>query len=161
MQDSPPISRQRLVIADFLMVCGGIGIVLGVLPWAVSVLRLLGCEFGRTPQDWAAHGVEGMGLHVEWAALSSATGAMIGALWVASGLGWRRSRPWAPLVTLLAAINGLVVDGVDLFIFVVAARPGAARSWMLVGDGLAFAFSATVLIGLAIWWRGHPASPAA
>ena len=146
--------------ADFLMVCGGVGIVLGVLPLAVSALRLFGCTFGRTPEDWAAHGIEAMGLHLEWALLSSAAGAMIGGLWLASGIGWRRSRPWAPPVTLIAAINGLVVDGVDLVIFAAAAKPGTVRTSMLIADGFAFALAAGALVGLAIWRRGHSAFPA-
>ena len=57
------------------MVCGGVGLVTGLVPFGVSLLRLLGFDLGLGPRDWAAHGVEAMGLSVPWAALSSACGA--------------------------------------------------------------------------------------
>jgi hypothetical protein len=149
-----PTGRCAILIADFLIVCGGIGLVTGILPFAVSLLRLAGITFGQGPQDWAAHGVEAMGLSLPWAALSSACGAFLGGLLVAAGLGWRRGRPWAPLVTLIYALLGILVTGTDLAIFALAARPGTMRTWMLIADGLAFALAAGTLLGLILWRRG-------
>ncbi len=148
-EDGP--SRRAILAGDFLMVCGGVGLVTGVLPFAVSMLRLAGFDLGLGPRDWAAHGVEAMGLSVAWAALSSACGAFLGGLLLAAGLGWRRRRPWAPLVTLLYALLGILVTGIDLAIFALAARPGGRRTSMLIADGLAFALAAGVLAALIIW----------
>jgi len=148
------VSRRAVVAGDFLMVCGGVGLVTGLVPFAVSALRLLGFDLGLGPDDWAAHGVEAMGLSLEWAALSSICGAFLGALLLAAGLGWRRGRPWAPLVTLLYAIDGLLVTGTDLAIFALAARPGRMRTSMLIADAVAFALAVGVLAAL-IAWRGR------
>ena len=144
-------SRAARWVGVFLMVCGGVGVVTGLLPFAVSLARLLGHDFGRSAEDWAAHGVEAMGLSLEWAALSSANGAFLGGLLVAAGLGWRRGRAWAPLVTLLYALLGILVTGTDLAIFALAARPGAARASMLFLDGAAFALAAATLAALIVW----------
>ncbi|HPD16476.1 MAG TPA: hypothetical protein PLE19_16095 [Planctomycetota bacterium] len=155
MGDGTP-SRRAIVAGDFLMVCGGVGLVTGLVPFAVSLLRLAGCDLGLGPRDWAAHGVEAMGLDVPWAALSSACGAFLGGLLVAAGLGWRRGRPWAPLVTLTYALLGITVTGVDLAIFLLAARPGVMRTSMLIADSLAFVLACGVLVVLAFWWRRRP-----
>ncbi|MBM4035664.1 MAG: hypothetical protein FJ291_28320 [Planctomycetes bacterium] len=147
-------SRLALVAGDFLIVCGGVGLVLGVVPFAASLLRLAGFGLGLSRQDWAAHGVEAMGLSLSWAALSSACGAFLGGLLVAAGVGWRRARPWAPLVTLIYALLGMLVTGTDLVIFALAARPGAMRTSMLIADSLAFALAAGTLLALILWRRG-------
>ena len=148
----PTASRGARVAGTLLVLCGVIGLVAGVVPFAVNALRLLGSGLGRAPEDWAAHGVEAMGLSTEWALLSSADGAFLGALLLAAGIGWRRGRSWAPLVTLLYAIDGLLVTGVDLAVFAAKARPGPVRASMLVLDGIAFAVAAATMIGLIIWW---------
>jgi hypothetical protein len=153
MANSVP-SRRAVVAGDFLIICGGVGLVLGVVPFAVSLLRLAGFSLGLSRQDWAAHGVEAMGLSVAWAALSSACGAFLGGLLVAAGVGWRRARPWAPLVTLIYALLGMLVTGTDLAIFALAARPGAMRTSMLIADSLAFALAAVALLVLALTRRG-------
>ncbi|MBM4041331.1 MAG: hypothetical protein FJ290_22750 [Planctomycetes bacterium] len=146
-------SRRAILAGDFLMVCGGVGVVLGVVPFVVSALRMAGFSLGLGPQDWAAHGVEAMGLSVPWAALSSACGAFLGGLLLAAGLGWRRGRPWAPLVTLIYALLGIVVTGTDLVIFALAARRGPMRTSMLIADGLACALAAATLLALILWRR--------
>ena len=145
------VSRRAALAGDFLMVCGGVGIVTGLVPFAVSFLRLLGFDLGLGPEDWAAHGVEAMGLSIEWAALSSVSGAFLGGLLLAAGIGWRRGRPWAPLVTLVYAIDGLLVAGTDLVIFALSATPGRMRNSMLLLDGIAFALALAVLAGLIAW----------
>jgi len=133
------------------MVCGGVGLVAGLVPLAVSALRLAGFGLGLGPHEWAAHGVEAMGLSVAWAALSSACGAFLGGLLIAAGLGWRRARPWAPTATLIYALLGITVTGTDLAIFALAARPGRMRAAMLIADGLAFALALGTLIALLAW----------
>ena len=146
-------SRRAILAGDFLMVCGGVGLVTGILPFAVSVLRMMGFRLGLGPQDWAAHGVEAMGLSVPWAALSSACGAFLGGLLVAGGLGWRRGRPWAALVTLIYALLGILVTGTDLVIFALAARRGTMRTSMLIADGLAFTLALGTLVAIILWHR--------
>lgn len=144
-------SRRAVLAGDFLMVCGGVGLVLGIVPFAVSLARMAGCDFGLAHEDWAAHGVEAMGLSLPWAALSSVCGAFLGGLLLAAGLGWRRGRPWAPLVTFIYALLGTLVTGTDLAIFALAARPGTMRTLMLVADGLACALATGTLLALAAW----------
>jgi len=160
MAERAAVSRRTRLAAGFLMVCGGIGIVTGAVPFVVCLVRLFGFDLGVDPEDWAAHGVEAMGLTNEWAALSSAEGAFLGGLLVAAGLGWRRGRPWAPLVTLIYGTNGILVCGTDLVIFVRSATPGRVRTLMLILDGAAFALALCVLFGLIIWWRRWPAKGA-
>ncbi|NQT89223.1 hypothetical protein HQ560_20810 [bacterium] len=152
----PPVDfaeRYRIWVGRFLMVCGGIGIVAGVVPLTVNVLRMAGYDFGYTSEDWAAHGVEAMGLSVPWGALSSSDGAFLGSLLLAAGIGWRKGRDWAPLVTFIYAIGGTMVCGLDLFIFIVAATPGRARSLMLVLESFALALAVTCLIAVCVYWR--------
>ena len=153
MPAQPEISLRARWAGRLLIVCGGVGLVMGLVPFAVSMLRLAGVDFGRSAEDWAAHGVGALGLSLEWAALSSACGAFLGGLLIAAGLGWRRGRPWAPLVSLVYALLGLTVTGTDLAIFAIAAKPGFMRSSMLFLDGVAFAVAAAVLLGLIAWRR--------
>ena len=150
MAGQADVSRGAAVAGDFLMVCGGIGIVTGLIPFAVSTLRLAGFDLGLGPHDWAAHGAQAMGLSVEWAALSSASGTFLGGLLVAAGIGWRRGKPWAPLVTLIYALDGMVVTGVDLTIFALAAMPGRMRASLLFLDGVAFALAFACLAALIL-----------
>jgi len=154
LPDTPGVASRRAILAgDLLIVCGGVGLLTGVIPFAVNILRLLGCGFGLGHEDWAAHGVEAMGLSVPWAALSSANGAFLGGLLLTAGIGWRRGRRWAPLVTLIYALLGILVTATDLAIFALAARPGRMRTSMLLADGFAFALALGVLIGLIAWRR--------
>jgi len=146
-------TRRAALAGDFLMVCGGVGLVAGLVPFAVSLLAMAGYDLGLGPRDWAAHGLAAMGLGAPWAALSSACGAFLGGLLVAAGLGWRRGRPWAPAVTLVYALLGITVTGVDLVVFAVAARPGSVRTSMLVADGAACALAVGVLVALVVWRR--------
>ena len=145
--------RYRIWVGRFLMVCGGIGIVAGVVPLTINVLRMSGVDFGYTAKDWAAHGVEAMGLSVPWGALSSSDGTFLGGLLLAAGIGWRKGRPWAPLVTFIYGIGGTMVCGMDLFIFATVATPGRTRSLMLVLDSFALALALACLAGTFIYWR--------
>jgi len=154
MPEEPDPSRGARLAGTLLVLCGIIGIATGALPLAASVARMAGCHPGLGPLDWAGHGARATGLGVEWAALSSACGTLLGGLLVAAGLGWRRRRPWAPLVTLLYAISGLVVNGTDLTIFALAARPGPVRTALLILDSLAFALPILCLLALLRWRQG-------
>jgi hypothetical protein len=138
-----------------LLVFGVIGLVAGLVPLAVSLLRIMGVTFGVPPEHWAAHGPAAMGMGTDWATLSSADGAFLGGLLIAAGIGWRRGRPWAPLVTLIYGIDGLLITGVDLMLFIFFATPGRIRTMMLVLDTLACALAAAALVGLLLWRRAH------
>jgi hypothetical protein len=139
-----------------LLVLGWVGLVLGVIPLATNLLRVLGCDFGLTPEHLASHGPAAMGMGVDWALLSSADGAFLGGLLIAAGTGWRRGHSWAPLVTLIYALGGLLICGVDLLLFVFYARAGWMRTWMMALDGLAFAVAVGTLLALGVWkGRNH------
>jgi hypothetical protein len=152
MEGQAEVTRGTRRIGLFLIVCGVIGIVTGLLPLVLNVLRLLGCTFGLSRESMANHGVEAMGLSVPWAVLSCWDGAFLGSLLVAAGLGWRRGWRWAPLVTFLYAVHGTMITGLDLLIFATYARPGRMRDRMLVLDGLACALAVTVLVAMVVWW---------
>ena len=149
---SPAARRAGL----WLMFCGVVGIVAGVVPLVVNVLRVFGTDLGIAASHWAAHGPEAMGMGVDWATLSCADGTFLGSLLLAAGIGWWRARPWAPLVTLIYAIDGLIVNGTDLMLFAVYAAHGPTRTLMLVLDGAAGSVAATTMIGLIVWWCRQP-----
>jgi hypothetical protein len=153
MRTYSDVSSSARWLGRLLVFCGGIGLVAGVVPLLVNVLRLLGSDLGRSPEDWAAHGVEALGLSVPWGTLSSADGTFLGSLLIAAGIGWQRGRAWAPLVTLLYALHGMLITGLDILIFATRAVPGSMRSWMLVLDGIACAFAVGTFTGLVIWFR--------
>lgn len=147
--------RARLA-GRLLILCGVVGVTTGGLPFLVAALRIAACAWAENAAEWATYRLDSLGLSLEWAALSSSCGAMLGALLLAAGVGWCRGRAWAPAVTLIYAVSGLAVTGVDLVIFVVLARPGAERTNMIVLDAIAFAAAAIVLIALIAWWRRQP-----
>ncbi|MFP4058180.1 MAG: hypothetical protein ACLF0G_15035 [Candidatus Brocadiia bacterium] len=144
----------------FLIICGVIGVVAGIVPLVLNVMRLLGCTFGLSPEGLESHGVAAMGLSVPWAILSCWDGTYLGSLLLAGGIGWRRGWAWAPLVTFLYAVHGVMVDGLDVLIFVVAATPGPMRSRMIVLDSIAGLVALSVLVGVVAWWRRQRAASA-
>ena len=153
----PNEATPRARLAGMLLVmCGVVGVTTGVVPFLIAGLRLAAVAWAERAADWAAHGMDSLGLSVEWAVLSSACGTMLGVLLLAAGTGWRRGRAWAPVVTLIYAVGGLVVTGVDLAIFIVVSPHGTARTSMLVLESIAFAIAAVVLIALVTWWRRQP-----
>jgi len=143
-------SRARR-LGTLLVACGLVGVVTGLVPFVIALARLAGLPLGGGRWDLLAHGMRELGLSAEWAALSSASGIFLGALLIAAGSGWRRDRPWAPLVSLLYALDGLVVTGTDLAVFLVAARPGPMRRVMIGAESLAFALALGMLVGLGVW----------
>jgi len=146
------VSRGAKWAGRLLVAGGAIGFLSGAVPLLVNIVRLLGGSLGRSADDWAAHGVEALGLTVPWAALSSADGTFLGVLLLLAGFGWLRGKDWAPLITLLYGIHGMTITGLDLLIFSTRAEPGRMRDLMLVLDGIAFAAAATAFVGVAIWW---------
>ncbi|MEN8150306.1 MAG: hypothetical protein ABFS86_10810 [Planctomycetota bacterium] len=143
--------------AGRLLILGGVvGVLTGFVPLVENVSRLLGLSFSRLLDEWSAHGVDALGLTVPWATLSSADGTFLGALLILAGVGWIRGKPWAPLITLLYAIHGMTITGLDLIIFSTQAEPGEMRSRMLLLDGIAFAAAATTFVLLAVWWLRRP-----
>lgn len=150
-----PASPRARWAGTALLVFGAIGLVAGLVPLVVNLLRIVGVTFGVPPEHWASHGPAAMGMGTDWATLSSAEGAFLGGLLIAAGIGWRRGRPWAPLVTLIYAVDGLLITGVDLLLFIFFATAGRIRTLMIALDTLAFALAAAALIGWLLWRRAH------
>ena len=120
-----------------LTVCGIIGLLTGGVVLVFILNRIVTGRPLAPGLDIVEHGIEGMRLSPEWAALSSALGAYLGAMLVLAGAGWRKGRPWASLATWGYVSCGLIVNLTDLIIFVFAAAPGPMRTLMLVLDGSA------------------------
>lgn len=158
MADAADVTRAGKVAGLVLMVLGGVGVVTGAVALAVLTLHVLGVDVRIPPEHWASHGPAAMGMGVDWAMLSSACGVWLGGLLWASGVGWRRGRPWAFLVTVVYGLNGMVVCGVDLVLFGLFATAGPMRTAMLVADGVAFAVAASSLAGALAWRRRSRAS---
>ncbi len=138
-------TRGRLGI--LLIVFGIIGIVTGVVPLVINGLRIVADEDLWNTVDTAAHGVEAMGLSVEWAMLSSAMGTCLGIFLVWAGRAWRAGMPEARPVTWCYVICGLLVNGTDMAIFVFQTRQGPMRTTMLFFDGIALA----IPVVLGVW----------
>jgi len=135
----------RLVGAVFT-VAGIIGVLTGAVPFVVNALRIVrGPEWWQT-SDWAGHGVEAMGLGVEWGMLSSAMGLCLGVILLWAARCWFRGLDHAPVVTWAYVLFGLGVNVTDMFIFALNAKPGRMRTHMLWADGAALAFA--VMVGL-------------
>lgn len=132
--DSP--SRNRWA-GGLLIAAGVIGVVTGAVPLAINAARAFFHESTSIRIDLAAHGVEAMGLSVEWALLSCTMGVLLGILLLWAGRAWLRGRATAPLLSWIYVLAGLMVNLVDMLIFLFLARPGAMRSRMLFLDGLA------------------------
>jgi len=91
--DEPTASRHPRV-GWLLVLAGALGIVTGVIPLTTNAMRILVNENLWNVVDLAAHGVEAMGLSVEWGMLSSAMGACLGVLLLWAGAGWLKGRAW-------------------------------------------------------------------
>ncbi len=126
-----------------LIVLGAIGIVTGVIPFSA----MPGLLPGDPQPASSADRPEGLGLSLEWYILSSALSAYLGCLLIWAGSGWVRGRRWAAMATWVYVSCGVVVNATDLAIFLIAARPSAARTMMLVADGLCL----LVPVALAAW----------
>jgi len=131
-----------------------IGLITGIVPFTISAVRIVADDALWGVIDLAAHGVEAMGLTVEWGLLSSAMGTCLGALLVWAGIAWRRGRGPARTITWAYILVALGVNISDMLIFAFRARPGAMRTQMLIFDGVAL----LIPIALAIWL--HKAVPA-
>ena len=132
-------SRHKIV-GWALIAAGVIGVLTGIVPLTTNALRILVDEDLWHVVDLAAHGVEAMGLSVEWGMLSSAMGTCLGAMLLCAGVGWRGGRPWATAVSWAYVFAALAVNGTDMIIFLFRARPGPMRTQMLVFDGIATLF---------------------
>lgn len=133
-------NTSRNAVAGYTLIAlGVVGVVVGLVPLAINTLRIVAGWDLWGAGDLAAHGVEAMGLSVEWAMLSCVMGTYLGALLLWAGFGWLRGRPWAVLATWMYVAGALAVNVTDMIIFTFAARPGAMRTQMLVFDGIATA----------------------
>lgn len=141
-------------------IAGLLGVVTGVVPLTLNAVRILFREDLWGLLDLAAHGVEAMGLSVEWGLLSSALGLYLGVLLLWAGAGWRNGRPWAPAITWAYAIGGLTVNLVDQVIFIFRAKPGIVRTQMIAADAVALLIPLLTLAWL-IWRRAKRGSQSA
>jgi hypothetical protein len=139
--------RRYGLVGWFLVVVGAIGVVGGIVPFVVTTLRILVRHDLWGTLDFAAHGVEAIGLSLEWALLSSAMGTFLGGLLIWSGAGWLKERDWATVATWVYVACGLTVNVTDLLIFAFWARPGAMRTAMLVFDAIAL----LIPVALVFW----------
>ncbi|MBN1673603.1 MAG: hypothetical protein JXR37_21330 [Kiritimatiellae bacterium] len=162
------LNRKRRFTGIILFCIGIIGVVTGFIPFVTNGMRILmgdagdqalenALARGRTIPligeplfrgDLAAHGVEAMGLSVEWGMLSSAMGTYLGFLLLVSGRGWMKGRGWAPTVTWLYVVCGLCVNLTDMIVFVFRSAPGRMRSHMLVADGIALLIPIVLMVWL-------------
>ncbi|MFO7897433.1 MAG: hypothetical protein R6V58_00060 [Planctomycetota bacterium] len=145
---------QRRGFGVVLTIAGVLGLVVGLVPLVVNGARMLtrADPFAKLLDavGIAGHGVEKMGLSVDWAVLSCALGTYLGALLLIAGIGWIKGRRWAPAVTWAYVGCGLTVNVTDMFIFIFWARAGSMRSHMLVADGVALCFAVLVFV----WYLG-------
>ena len=139
--------RRRPRLGWFLTLVGIIGVISGIVPFTINALRILVDEQLWNMLEFAAHGVESLGLSMEWALLSSAMGTYLGVLLLLAGTGWLKGRARALPATLAYVSCALVVNVADLIIFAVRAKPGAVRTQMLVFDAIAL----LIPIGLGVW----------
>ena len=130
----------------FLIVTGVVGTVTGFVPLTINALRIVVSERRWDFLDLAAHGVEAMGLSIEWGMLSSAMGVCLGGFMLCAGVGWLKGRPWAAPVSWTYVLAGLTVNISDMIIFAFRARPGEMRTGMLLCDGVALLIP--VLLGV-------------
>jgi len=142
-----------------LIIFGEFGLIAGIVPFAVHVVRLVADSRFVRGADWSAHGVDALGLSSEWALLSSAMGTYLGALLLWAGIGWTRGRPWAPVVAWAYVFGGLAVNVTDMLIFWLQANPCLGRTLMLIFDGIALALPVAVAVWLLRIRRAGRAGP--
>jgi len=145
--EKPMNVRRHPRLGKFLILVGLIGVVSGVVPLTINALRILVDEQLWNMLDFAAHGVESLGLSTEWGLLSSAMGTYLGVLLLLAGTGWLRGRARAVPATWAYVSCALVVNIADMIIFAFRAKPGPVRTQMLVFDAVALAIPA----GLCVW----------
>lgn len=143
-----PWQDRHPVVGWGLIVCGVIGLITGLVPFVLNALRILLDPDQLHRAGLAGHGVEAMGLSVEWGMLSSAMGTCLGALLLWAGIGWRRGRHWARPVTWAYVLVGLGVNITDMLIFIFHATASAMRTHMLYLDGLATCLPVVLMIWL-------------
>ncbi|MCY2928006.1 MAG: hypothetical protein NTV86_00650 [Planctomycetota bacterium] len=143
---TPPATPSRRPLAGWLLtVAGAVGVITGAVPLAINAVRVVtGCGLRG---GLAGHGVEALGLTVEWGLLSSAMGVCLGVLLLAAGAGWRNARPWAAPISWAYVLFGLGVNASDMTIFLFRSTPGPTRTLMLLSDGVAF----LIPLALALW----------
>ncbi len=156
MEERPESRRGKgVVLAGWaLVVAGVIGVIGGVVPFSLNAFRILGGEKTWSSSSLAGHGVEALGLSVEWAMLSSAIGAYLGALLLASGRAWLKGLDAARLLTWIYVAGGVTVNATDLAIFLFHAETGPLRVQMILLDGIALAFPVAVGILLLVYRPG-------
>lgn len=149
------VHSSRPGLGMFLLAIGAIGLITGLVPFVTNGLRIVVAPDLWNAVDLAAHGVEAMGLGVEWGMLSSAMGASLGLLLLAAGWGWRKGAPWAAAVTYCYIVVGIAVNFTDMAIFLFKAKPGPMRSQMLFFDGIAFAIPVALAVYLAVTGKSN------
>ncbi|MBN1674777.1 MAG: hypothetical protein JXR37_27275 [Kiritimatiellae bacterium] len=143
----PPLRNRPL--GTVLILVGVIGVMTGLVPLATNGLRVVANDTLWAVADLSQHGVEAMGLSVEWGMLSSAMGTFLGVLLLWAGFAWHRGRGSARLISWIYVLGGLFVNVTDMLIFAFRAKPGWMRDHMLVFDGIALLIP--VLLGAWLW----------
>ncbi|MHC4599422.1 MAG: hypothetical protein ACYS47_10490 [Planctomycetota bacterium] len=129
---------RRPKLGWILILFGAIGVTAGIVHFVKNGLRIVADENLWNLFDLAEHGVEAMGLSVEWGMLSSAMGAFLGFFLLWAGIGWLRAAHWAPTVTAVYVICGLTGNFTEMIIFLFRAKHSTMRSQMLFFDSIAF-----------------------
>ena len=154
------ISQRHRGLGWFLVIIGVIGVLTGAVPLTTNGLRILVDPDLWNVVDLASHGVEAMGLSVEWGFLSSAMGTVLGVVLLWAGVCWLRGYPCARRVTWNYVLVGLTVNVVDMIIFAFRAKHGPMRTQMLFADGIAMLIPIVLGVWLIRQVRGASASAA-
>ena len=104
------------MVGWLLTAAGAVGVITGIVPLTINTLRIVVDEHLWNLLDFAAHGVESMGLSLEWGMLSSAMGMCLGVLLLCAGRGWRKGYAWAAPVSGAYVLTGLAVNISDMLI---------------------------------------------
>ncbi|MHC4777058.1 MAG: hypothetical protein ACYTFG_00625 [Planctomycetota bacterium] len=150
------MGMRRPVLGWVLVIIGVIGVITGIVPFITNGLRITVSENLWNSVDLAAHGVEALGLSVEWGMLSSAMGTYLGYMLLWAGLGWLKAWPSARTVTIAYILCGIAVNFTDMLIFAVHSKHGAMRTQMLVFDSIALAIPVVLAIVLAVGKKNAP-----
>ncbi|MFB3892552.1 MAG: hypothetical protein ACE15C_11080 [Phycisphaerae bacterium] len=152
-------ARRRPVLGAALMLIGCASTLSSSVPFVFNALRITVRDDLWNLVDLSRHGVETMGLSVEWGMLSAAMGMYLSLLMAWAGIGWWKGRPWAATTTWAYVACGPAVTFTDLIIFIFAGRPCGLLSRLIFFDALGLLLP----VALGLWlaarsrWATGPA----